>query len=930
MIKLLYDNGYILDKYIISSKIERTINSSYFLEFDMPLSSDLSNIIKENMEIEASIPNNQTDIFRVRLIRKDLDTIYFYCTQVFFSLEDNFIEDTNIVSKDGLGAILQIGNNTQYPHKFNFYSDIGTTNNARMVRKNVVSAILGDEDNTFISRWGGELDIHKYNVKMLTKLGTDRGVTIEYKKNLTGFEGTIDYSTYYTRCMPQGYDGLFLDEKYVDSENININHPIIKVIEFPDIKVKQNDDSDGYATEEEAKQALRKAVKELYKQGADIPAANYEVNFIELSSTEEYKNYSILESIWLGDTVTVKHDNFNIKARCVHYSFDPIVKRYNSISLGEASTGIIEQNNQVKDEINKVIDSTKSEFAIALDAAIKEASDLINNGLGGYIVKTRNELLIMDTEDINTATNVWRWNINGLGFSSTGYAGPYETALTNNGKIVLNEVTALKFTASLIESGVLKSINGKLQLNLDDEEFRITHDESNTLTKIDSKGFYIIDENGETIASLATKESWAELKADKVFANNIENIYLGDANLYVNHSNSNIGNGTIDNPFNSFSALKEHLEASPIINKDLNIYVISTGDVSDNLDLRGLKGRGNINIILDKNLTLNVGTGMETGMYFYDCLNNIRIDGGKTGFASNDGTLINKFRYGIFFDKCKYGLVENIAIDSDNSGAGDKWGIIFRKTNGKTDYIDFCDSANGLYSGQGSIVYDVNSCGNCLVAMASYDGACITLGGTYDKFYRTNGNLRNVTGNIFTLGGTVETKSSFRNVPPIPPTSDQYQDFSFSDYGYYSEGYGTWNSIGYKTIYQGNWGYGNNRGIFTLPNSSINTFLTNATVLDGSTITLQRENAGGYSSAQTIYLCGTTHTSASGSAPPVTKSYGSIGSLAWGEKKTFNLPKAFVQDLKAGTIKSVMFYTSNGSNYIKFSAVCTLRLKVNK
>ena len=930
MIKLLYDNGYILDKYIISSKIERTINSSYFLEFDMPLSSDLSNIIKENMEIEASIPNNQTDIFRVRLIRKDLDTIYFYCTQVFFSLEDNFIEDTNIVSKDGLGAILQIGNNTQYPHKFNFYSDIGTTNNARMVRKNVVSAILGDEDNTFISRWGGELDIHKYNVKMLTKLGTDRGVTIEYKKNLTGFEGTIDYSTYYTRCMPQGYDGLFLDEKYVDSENININHPIIKVIEFPDIKVKQNEDSDGYSTEEEAKQALRKAVKELYKQGADIPVANYEVNFIELSSTEEYKNYSILESIWLGDTVTVKHDNFNIKARCVHYSFDPIVKRYNSISLGEASTGIIEQNNQVKDEINKVIDSTKSEFAIALDAAIKEASDLINNGLGGYIVKTRNELLIMDTEDINTATNVWRWNINGLGFSSTGYAGPYETALTNNGKIVLNEVTAAKFTASLIESGILKSINGKLQLNLDDEEFRVTHDESNTLTKIDSKGFYIEDENGETIASLATKESWTELKADKVFANNIENIYLGDANLYVNHSNSNIGNGTIDNPFNSFSALKEHLEASPIINKDLNIYVISTGDVSDNLDLRGLKGRGNINIILDKNLTLNVGTGMETGMYFYDCLNNIRIDGGKTGFASNDGTLINKFRYGIFFDKCKYGLVENIAIDSDNSGAGDKWGIIFRKTNGKTDYIDFCDSANGLYSGQGSIVYDVNSCGNCLVAMASYDGACITLGGTYDKFYRTNGNLRNVTGNIFTLGGTVETKSSFRNVPPIPPTSDQYQDFSFSDYGYYSEGYGTWNSIGYKTIYQGNWGYGNNRGIFTLPNSSINSFLANATVLDGSTITLQRENAGGYSSAQTIYLCGTTHTSASGSAPPVTKSYGSIGSLAWGQRKTFTLPKNFVQDLKSGTIKSVMFYTSDGSNYIKFSAVCTLRLKVNK
>ena len=501
MIKLLYDNGYILDKYIISSKIERTINSSYFLEFDMPLSSDLSNIIKENMEIEASIPNNQTDIFRVRLIRKDLDTIYFYCTQVFFSLEDNFIEDTNIVSKDGLGAILQIGNNTQYPHKFNFYSDIGTTNNARMVRKNVVSAILGDEDNTFISRWGGELDIHKYNVKMLTKLGTDRGVTIEYKKNLTGFEGTIDYSTYYTRCMPQGYDGLFLDEKYVDSENININHPIIKVIEFPDIKVKQNEDSDGYSTEEEAKQALRKAVKELYKQGADIPVANYEVNFIELSSTEEYKNYSILESIWLGDTVTVKHDNFNIKSRCVHYSFDPIVKRYNSISLGEASTGILELNNGIKDEINKAVTIVETEFEKVFKSAVNEATDLINKGLGGYIIKTRNELLIMDTEDINTAVNVWRWNINGLGFSSTGYVGPYETALTNNGKIVLTEATVSKINAALIKAGILSSFNGSTWINMEDGTFNFANK-----VKFDGSKFDI-DLSGKDLATNSSVNS---------------------------------------------------------------------------------------------------------------------------------------------------------------------------------------------------------------------------------------------------------------------------------------------------------------------------------------------------------------------------------------------------------------------------------------
>ena len=171
--------------------------------------------------------------------------------------------------------------------------------------------------------------------------------------------------------------------------------------------------------------------------------------------------------------------------------------------------------------------------------------------------------------------------------------------------------------------------------------------------------------------------------------------------------------------------------------------------------------------------------------------------------------------------------------------------------------------------------------------------------------------------------------ASKRKAPAVPPTSDKWQSFTYSDYGYYSVGQACWNPYG-KKVYQGDWGYGNNRGIFTLPNSSINTYLSGATILDGSTITLKRASSGGYSSAQTVYLCGTSHTSIGSGAPAVTKSYGALGTLALGQQKTFTLPKAFVTDLKAGTIKSVMFYTSDGSNYILFEAVCTLNIKVNK
>lgn len=125
--------------------------------------------------------------------------------------------------------------------------------------------------------------------------------------------------------------------------------------------------------------------------------------------------------------------------------------------------------------------------------------------------------------------------------------------------------------------------------------------------------------------------------------------------------------------------------------------------------------------------------------------------------------------------------------------------------------------------------------------------------------------------------------------------------------------------------------YGNNKGIYLLPNSNINSFYSGGTIIGGATIKLSRANSGGYSSAQNVYLCGTTATAVgSGSNPPVTKSYGSIGTLAWGETKTFTLPSAFCTDLKAGTIKSIMFYTSDGSNYILFGNSCTLTLKCNK
>jgi hypothetical protein len=56
----------------------------------------------------------------------------------------------------------------------------------------------------------------------------------------------------------------------------------------------------------------------------------------------------------------------------------------------------------------------------------------------------------MDTNSIETAQKVWRWNKNGLGYSSTGYSGTYGLAMTQDGAIVADFITTGTIDASVV------------------------------------------------------------------------------------------------------------------------------------------------------------------------------------------------------------------------------------------------------------------------------------------------------------------------------------------------------------------------------------------------------------------------------------------------------------------------------------------------
>ncbi|MFR5259231.1 MAG: phage tail spike protein, partial [Streptococcus salivarius] len=274
-------------------------------------------------------------------------------------------------NKNGSGALTQLLGATAVGHSFTGTSNITTVNNVRLVRLNPVEVLIdADLDNGYQVHYGGEIVRDNFSISMLVHRGSDNGVQIRDKKNLTGYKSDLDYSSIVTRIMPEGYDGLFLPEKYVDSPLISSYvSPKIKVIKYDNVKV--GDEEGEFATKELAYAELRRlAALEFTVSHIDKPTATYDVEFAPLERTEEYKEFSSLETINLGDTVSVIHadDGFSVTARMVEYRYDPILKAFISITLGNVMPKFTDVAKDIK-KVDTKVEQAKDDANYALTAA---------------------------------------------------------------------------------------------------------------------------------------------------------------------------------------------------------------------------------------------------------------------------------------------------------------------------------------------------------------------------------------------------------------------------------------------------------------------------------------------------------------------------------------------------------------------------------
>ncbi|EDS77380.1 phage endopeptidase [Clostridium botulinum C str. Eklund] len=341
----------VLDK-CIRAEVQEELNGLYELELEYPIYNKKWEYLIEDNIIKAPTPFGP-QLFRIYHKAKNLTSIKVNARHIFYDLLDNLVEEINIRGLSGKDALKLTMDTLAYKTNFKYFSNISWRNNIYLddetgdiENKNPVEVLF-----LLIFIYGGELRRDNFNFLLLESVGEDNGVVISYGKNIKGIEEDLNRDSVITRIKPIGTDGLTLDEKYIDSPYIaNYHHPKIKCMEFSEC----ND-----------YESLRKAATDYYKKTkCDLPVLNYKVDFIELSKTEEYKNFKVLETLNLGDIVTVKHKilKIDVKQKVIKYKYDCLRNRYTGIELGS-----------FKENLNKVFEETDDNLD-KLDLDIKDTN----------------------------------------------------------------------------------------------------------------------------------------------------------------------------------------------------------------------------------------------------------------------------------------------------------------------------------------------------------------------------------------------------------------------------------------------------------------------------------------------------------------------------------------------------------------------------
>ncbi|EHB6456563.1 phage tail spike protein [Enterococcus faecalis] len=452
-------------------EITEEANGKYELEMDYPAISRFSDYFENGYQIKAK-PNDLEEyhIFEIKQTFKDTFTnsIVIYAQSRTYKLGNRQVRLVTVDNRNGAEAMKLIEQNMDEPCDIKLYSDINTASSTTFEARNVLNCIAG-EQGSLLQYWGGEIKREPFKLSLLRRRGRDNVGTVRYGKDLKGLTIKFDWQSIVTKVLPfaelqSGADGTSqrIYGNAVKSEYIN---------KYPDVYAQyvQFTEDQGVKDLSSLNKVAGKYFTTLYP-GSDKPKVSIELEIEKLTDSEEAKEFAKMRNYNLFDTFTVYHKlyDIDIQTKVTGIVYDALAEKTIKITAGDIQVAFYKQQSQDFQEFIKTL--TKKDY---MSDFIDYVTDLINGVKGGSILqypKNRpHTLYFMDTDSTDTAKNVIAINNQGIGFSTTGWKGPFRNAWTIDGILNADFIRAGKIRSDIFETSfnaygdILRLVNGALQ-----------------------------------------------------------------------------------------------------------------------------------------------------------------------------------------------------------------------------------------------------------------------------------------------------------------------------------------------------------------------------------------------------------------------------------------------------------------------------------
>lgn len=455
----LETNGHTLIDWADLPEINRILNGDYTFYGNYSLDGQNVEYLKEDNFIRAEDEDGKMKYFEIKKVTKNLNSFSVTGRAIGYMLSRNFIESS--FTQNGTGSIImsRLKAALAFEQPFSFESDIQTVHQFTVKQTNPVDAVIGSNNGNenLASITAGELDMDNYRFRLLSRIGKDNGYRVDLGVNLESIEEEIDGNYYNSLYLIGGVPEGDYDE---DKEPITYKYLQLAGVTDKNRRIGKYENSELTTVADLKKWGQIKFDVDRVHE----PSITHTVSMVQLENTMEYEDlYDDIARLHFGDTCYCKVAKLGIEVaeRMIEYTWYPTLGKYKSVTLGN---DIEFYTNATATETAKLRQKVESRTELMVEA-VRNASSWITGTKGGYVrmrpEKAPSEILIMDKPSVADAQKVWRWNLGGLGYSKNGVNGPYGLAMTQDGAIVADFITAGILSGILVQGVALKTLDDK-------------------------------------------------------------------------------------------------------------------------------------------------------------------------------------------------------------------------------------------------------------------------------------------------------------------------------------------------------------------------------------------------------------------------------------------------------------------------------------